>query len=188
MEYQIECLSNDKIDQLVIDSQYCHNSLSIVIPYSFIRRKISISWNDLFFFINNGYLKRISAIEYAIDNLSTTTSDKRVIRLACSDEYDTLEKYFMMYVEELANEESLKQKELSKDKVLFVVLSWLYDNRIKIENPIRVLDILFDDFDYPLLLQKTLDNIHGLDDQYRSNEYIYNMWYTLINQIQDHID
>ena len=37
-------------------------------------------------------------------------------------------------------------------------------------------------------MRELLDNIHSLDDEYRSNEKIYDMWYKLIKQIQEHID
>lgn len=187
MEGRIKFLSNDIADELVINSKNSSNSLSLIIPYEYVKEKISVNWSDMLFLISNGYLYRTSAIEYAIEMMSVST-DNRIIYLACTDKNDVFEELFWRYIKSLADELTQELKKESKIKVMYVLLSWLYDNRLSIEDPIHILDIIYDDFGFPLVLEKIIDKLHSLDKAHNHKTQVYSIWYELLGTIRERLE
>lgn len=185
MENQINFLSNELADKLVVNSKNRHNSLSIVIPYEYAKKKIRMNWSDILFSIKREYFSKTVAIEYALDMISKDCNDKRILYLACSDESDIYENAFLTYITELSDELPQEIKNQSKNKILYVVLNLLYDNRFNIEDPIHILDIVYDDFDFPIILRETLDNMHCLSIKELNKAQVYDFWFKLIDELQN---
>lgn len=185
MENQINYLSNETADKLVADSHNKYNSLSLKIPFSYVKKNILLNWYDILFLINNEYIDKSSAIEYAIDNISISSND-RIMYLACANEFDIYDDLYLKTISDLADILPEETKRESNNKILYLVLSWLYSNRLSLEDPIHILDIVFDDFEFPPLLQSTIDYLHTLDKTSKYKEQACYMWQELLNELKKH--
>lgn len=72
--------------------------------------------------------------------------------------------------------------ENAKNKLLYLVLSYLYDNRNRIEDFLCVVDIVYDDFGFPKIINKQIDHLHNID-----NSNLYETFNKLLNYIKDNL-
>jgi hypothetical protein len=118
---------------------------SIVVPYSFIDARILPSWTAVKFGIESGFLKHESAIELARDRLTEASPRPELVKLASSNDV----------TESLALIDSLShfEKEMSLAEVrefwAFLLLYWVYENRGAIDDPLGIVESIYDDLDYP---------------------------------------
>ena len=92
---------------------------------------------NLFAYANN------NPVNYKDEN----ECNDEIINLAGLNSSD--EKTIYQCIEKFAKQISEKEKYASKDKVMYLLLNWLFDNKDKFENPSMVLDIIYDDFGFP---------------------------------------
>lgn len=155
MEKRIKYFTNDLIDNLVSESEFPMNSLSIQISFSYASKLININWNDILFAINNGYFNNASAIEYAVILLGKDEENEKILDLACINSQEiTKEELLQEYVIELADTVSEKEKEETKDKIMYVLLNLLFDNKNTFEDPLSAIEVIYDDFNFP----KSIEN------------------------------
>ena len=149
MESQTNKISNKQIDKLVIESRFPMNSMSIIIPYSYISKVVNLNWYDIKFAINNGFMYHQSAIEHAMVELENDDS-QNVLDLAClSLEETTYPHSIHPYVDELANKTEDQDQNKTKEKFLYVLLNWVFENKECYEDPLRVVELIYEDFNFP---------------------------------------
>lgn len=154
MENRIEYFTNDLIDKMVSESEFPMNSLSIQIPFSYALELVNINWNDILFAINNGYFNNASAIEYAIILLGKDEENEKILDLACINSSEiTKEELLQEYVIELADTVPEREKEETKDKIMYVLLNLLFDNKNTFEDPLSAIEVVYDDFNFPKLIE-----------------------------------
>ncbi len=105
MEYQIKKLTDEQIDKLVLESKFPMNSLSIIIPYSYVLKLVNLNWHDILFAIENGYFAPKSAIEHAIAEIDKNENySQAIFDLACLSPSQTIQvESIYPYIQELAN-------------------------------------------------------------------------------------
>lgn len=72
--------------------------------------------------------------------------------------------------------------ENAKNKLLYLVLSYLYDNRNRIEDFLCVVDIVYDDFGFPKIISKQIDYLHNINDC-----NLYEAFCNMLNHIKDNL-
>lgn len=177
MEKSINYYTNDIIDELIVNSKCNQNSLSIKVSLEYAMKLVKINWGDIMFAIKNNYFNIESAIEYAMCLMEKEECDYLTIDLACTKESELtkeelLENYINKFVMKITDEERIK----SKDKILYILMNWLYDNRQLFENPFRVIEVLYDDFGFPEALKKVVSYVPSYKEFDEEENLFYTHW------------
>ncbi|MBE5928282.1 MAG: DUF2247 family protein [Lachnospiraceae bacterium] len=182
MEIQIKYFTNDLIDKLVVESKLPTNSLSIQIPFSYATELVNINWNDILFAVSNGYFDKNSAIEYAVSLLGNETVEEEVTELAISKAFEvTKEEILEKYVAKLACKEIENEKKEAKDKIMYILLSLLFENKEKFEDPLRAVEIVYADFGFPKSVEKFVRYMPIEDGESIGAEQMYKHWEDYLN-------
>lgn len=152
MEYQINKISNEQLDKLAIKSSFPMNSLGISIPYEFFSRLANLNWYDILFAIKNGFLSYQSAIKHAIiEVLNNENFSQTILDLSCLSLVGEFQSYLVQqYLNELVNQISNEKKSETKNKVMYILLYWIFENKECYEDPLKVVEFIYDDFDFPI--------------------------------------
>ena len=165
MGKSIDKLTNKQIDQLILKSTHRMNSLGIRIPYSFFSESMKSNWHDILIAIENDYLSLESAIDHALKEMEENPDySNEVFNLALISpgdisEYEEIHKNLATLAELVSDDDRKKTKE----KILFVLLKWIYENRASYEDPLWVVWIIYDDFGFPNALEKFVYYMSPLD-------------------------
>ena len=122
------------------------NSLNIILSYSYISNLFSISWFDILFGINEGFLDSKAAVEHAYSIIEKEEdSSQMVLDMAflCGNES------IYPLIDELVEKEKKQDEELAKEKYSYAVLKWVYENQTSFSEPLEAVECIYADFDYP---------------------------------------
>lgn len=133
------------------------NSLNITLSYDFLSNLVEINWYDILFSIENSFLSYQSAIEHAIKTIDESSSQDVIELTLLKFESNVLPYSIHPYIDILANSVSYKQKSQTQDKILYVILSWLFKHKheYNYNNLQNKIDIIYADFGYP----KSMSNL-----------------------------
>lgn len=144
-------ITNQQIDKMILESKNPRNSLGIVIPYSYMAQLVKLNWNDVLFAFENGYLANESFNKNVIFGLENDISNISLVDFCATlagDEYNQIHAKLV----ELAKQTSMEEKYATKSKLLYVLLSWIFDHKDSFADPLRVVEIIYDDFDFPAII------------------------------------
>jgi hypothetical protein len=115
------------------------------IPYQFLSDRVSLSWSEIKFGLEHQLIAPRVAIEEAVNRLQRQSNllSAEVELVGRSDSDPILE-----LVERLAEAEGPPPVPV-KDKWLFLILAWLYENRSSVPDPLGRVEELYSDFGYP---------------------------------------
>ena len=175
-------LTNEQLDKLILESTQPMNSLGIQIPYSYFYESVKLNWYDISIAIENAYLPIKSGIEHAIkeieDNLDYHGAVLNLAMISPNDtsSYEEISKNIVQLAELVSDDDKSKAKE----KMLFVLLKWIFENQNNYDDPLRVVEIVYDDFDFPEIIkdfvryEPSAHAIHGAMD--KNLKRLYNNW------------
>ena len=147
MEYQIEFFTNDLIDKLVSESRCDLNSLSLAIPISYAIEHANLNWNDIFFAFYNRYISNEAVIEFAKYVVDDYINDDIVLDLVClSPNEVNRESLLNDFLLRLIDKNKMNE---AKSKLLYIVLSFIFDRKSCFEDPARAVEVVYADFNYP---------------------------------------
>ncbi len=117
------------------------------IPFNFIDKNIYLSWCDVKWGYENNFITSEVPIKKAENNVLTGsyTNSELELSFIISSEAN----HVAPLLKELCSESEQKDELIIKGKWLFIVLSWLWHNRDKFEDPLAEVEIIYADFDYP---------------------------------------
>lgn len=122
------------------------NTLNIKLPYSYIIDYIDLDWHVLLFAVENGFVEKESVLRYAESQIETEANPSQLLLdLAWEKDENSVYEYLI----KLANLSSPKDEENLKEKFLFLLLNWIFENREKYGDPLEMVEIIYADFDYP---------------------------------------
>ena len=188
MEYQIKKLTDKQIDKLILESKFPMNSLSIFIPYSYALKLVDLNWSDILFAIENGYFTHQSAIEHAIAEIEKNENySQAIFDLACLFPTQTIQvESIYPYIKELANLTCEQLKRQSKNKIMYVLLSWVFEHRENYSDPFKVVEIIYDDFGFPETISNFVrympSNQPNLGTVELNKERLYRNWETYLDK------
>lgn len=147
-------ISNKELTKRISESKLRMNTLGIELPYSYVAHRIKLNWFDVLFAIHTGYFSLESAIEHAgVELEKNEEGPQTVLDLVCLYPYEM--HLVHPYIKELASTATAEEKKTAKDKILFVVLNWLFEHRQDYEDPLILVEIVYDDFGFP----KSIENL-----------------------------
>lgn len=187
MEKLTNKLTNKQLDKLILESTLPMNSLGIQIPYSYFFDQVKLNWYDILFAIENVYLPLKSAIDYAIKEIEENPNyHDRVLDLAMISPSDiSSNEEISNSIVQLAELVSDDDKSRAKEKILFVLLRWIFENQKNYEDPLKVVEVIYDDFDFPEIIKGFVRyepspyTIHGVMDE--NIKRLYNNWQDYLN-------
>ena len=171
-------MRNEIIDELIVNSTCPTNSLSIKIPVTYYAlRLVQINWADIMFAIENDYFDIEAAVEYAVHLMELDQSDDLIIELACIKANELIrEEIIENYINKFVERTTVEERQEAKDKILYAVMNYLYENKQIFENPATVIEVVYDDFGFPESMKKVVSYIPSKNELDKENNLFYNNW------------
>ena len=134
-----------------------------------------LNWHDVLFLLNTGYFKYKDAVEYAkivIGDIPEHEEALTELLLFSPIEIKngTLVKE---HVVKLANNIDEFSKQQSFDKIMFLLLSWIYDHKDQFDEPLDLVALAVMDFGYPELTEKLCHPYSLKEDEFNA---VYRDW------------
>lgn len=177
MEYQISYYTDEMIDSLILNSDCPKNSISIQISLEYAMKLVPINWVDIQFAVINNYFNIESAIEYAMYLIGVDQSSELIIELA-GERADKLTKEEVLsnYIYKFVENASYEEMQCAKDKMLYIVMHYLYENKYLFENSFKVVEIVYDDFGFPEDIKKVVSYIPSENEIGEYDNLFYKNW------------
>ena len=147
MENQIKKYTNEVMNTLISTSKYRSNSLNLKIPLTYILSLVPLTWDDVYFAFRNGYINIDDVIDFAIYEVEKDNENDIVLELAGqSSRYLTEENLISNYFNNLIKIDETNI--MNSEKILYIVLQFLYENITQFEDPWQAIEVIYDDFNY----------------------------------------
>ena len=113
-----------------------------LVPYEFASKRVTLTWAEILTAIKRKMVARQFAIEWAMAELAVKDQyPTALLELASLSKNDDI----YPFIEQLAEQQQL----INNDKLLFLVLSWLYETKDSYDDPLAVVETIYADFNYP---------------------------------------
>ncbi|PIE91610.1 MAG: hypothetical protein CR997_00205 [Acidobacteria bacterium] len=131
------------------------SKLDLVVPFAFINPRFSLSWKECLFGYGEGYLSAKSVVSMAqAAVLSQDYLDSAILELAALKKG----KSPRGLLEEAASLEADQSVDVTREKWLFILLSWLFEEKDKKRNPFLDLEYIYYQFDYPPCMKSFIES------------------------------
>lgn len=117
------------------------------IPYSFIRKHVLLSWQDVLWGYERQLIGWSSVVDLAENRVLRGADNPTEIELASLGKSETQKVGELLRV--LADNESDEADSTADKKWLFLVLAWLFEKRADVSDPLNEIEAIYADFDYP---------------------------------------
>jgi hypothetical protein len=144
--------------------------MNLKIPWAFIRSRAHLTWREVEFGLQNGWLTDEAAIDIAISHVTASDDSPDVVELASVLPHERCK------VPEIVRRLTKRGPECSKDKWLFLLLAWLYEHRDDIEEPLGGVEELYADFDYPEEMASFVRYMPPQDPSRVGESYLFDAW------------
>lgn len=149
---------------------------SFSVPYGYASSKANFSWHEILFALNHGLLSSYSAVEHAMEELrSVDDYSDALVELASLNEGEPVREY----VESLASLEKDTTTD-TESKWLYVLLSWVYENRSDYDDALQIIEQIYADFDYPQSIESFVrympSDEPSLGSVEKDSERLYEKW------------
>ena len=148
------------------------NSFNLYIPYDYFSSLVRLNWNDIFFGINHRYFTHKAAIEHASLELSNNldNSPQEVLELVLLTPKESIFPHSIHpYIDILVERVTEKEKNETMDKMMYVILNWIFENKEQFIDLEKILELIYADFGYPESLRK----IAGYAPKSWKNFFVY---------------
>jgi hypothetical protein len=120
--------------------------MSVVIPYDFATKKVHLSWREVVYALSQGIFSPASAIEHAMEELRLANEyPQSLVDLASLNKGESIHPY----VDELADSEPTQPVEYIRDKWLYLILAWVFEQKDRYSDPLKIVEQIYADFNYP---------------------------------------
>lgn len=173
---RINKISNNEIDKIVLDSKNSHNSLNIKITVERAVELTDLNWNDIIFGMQYDYFDIKSAVDFALLLIKNGAKDKYVYEISFLNPSSVRKEEFIEQYQRLfskINHNYTTQE--SKDKILFLLLAFLFEQRNSFENPFHIIEIIYDDFGFPQSISCLIPYMQP-DGESDSMDRLYDNW------------
>jgi hypothetical protein len=160
------------------------NTLNLKIPFAYAEKTIQMNWHDISFAIGNRYFDNEAAIEYAKMVISDDhANENELIDLLCLSPHEiSYGGLLPELVFKLAREVSAEDKERTKDKILYLLLHWLYDKKDDFAEPLTTIQVIWDDFGFPESIKHLIGYMPPKDPSKVGIDAIFDNWYEYLMQ------
>lgn len=177
------------LDRLFIQGNNSMNSLNIILSYNYISNLINLNWYDVLFAIEHGFLSYKAAIDHAIKVIDENSSKDVEELTLLHFEKNTFPYSIHSYIDKLASQVSNKYKLQTKEKLLYVILNWLFENNDNYNDLQNEIDIVYADFNYPESMSNLCSFTKHIPKRYNSIkspiERLYIEWNIFLKREKD---
>lgn len=122
------------------------NTLGVQLSFEFIQQNVEISWNDIYFGLAQNFLTADNAVKYAEFKLASDDNPSdSLINMLWASKYESIDDYLV----DLVNGERPVSDEEVENKFLYLLLKWIYLNRVDTEKAFQDVETVYFDFDRP---------------------------------------
>jgi hypothetical protein len=116
------------------------------IPCAFVKQLVDLNWREIKFGLDHQLIDSAVAIERATEALCRNEpATKAEVELAGMSHDEPASEL----VNQLARTEPEIEEESLRDKWVYVVLAWLFENRSAFDSPLNLVEEIYSDFGYP---------------------------------------
>ena len=151
--------------------------MNFEIPLTFIRSRSHLTWREVEFGLQHGWLSDDTAIDLGIDRVTAGDDSPDVVELAS---VLPREKY---KVSQIVRRLAERDPECSRDKWLFLLLAWLYEHRETVEDPLAVVEQLYADFGYPEEIAGFVRYMPAQDPSRVGEPYLFDAWQRYLDTV-----
>jgi len=180
----------DKVKKMFCENSYQMNTLKISYSYEFASREANLNWYDILFAIKNGYLHHHAAVEHATNELEIKDEyPQEVLDLAIlSPEEIVFPHLIHPYIDVLAGMVDETEQLKAKDKIMYILLKWVYENKDSYDDPFDVTTHICDDFGFPESITYFAWKFSPMRKDFgsveKNREHIYDNWKQFIDDQQ----
>jgi hypothetical protein len=117
------------------------------LSYAFIKGRVRLSWRDALWGYERQLIGWRGIVDLALDRAAHGANEASVIQLAGAGKEQAHQVGELL--RSLAAPESVGGDSDSRDKWVYLVLAWLFENRAEFEDPLEEVERIYADFDYP---------------------------------------
>ncbi len=160
-------VAENRTNESKIDTKFPMNKMNIAVPYSYAMKLVDLNWNDVLFAIEHGYFSCEEAVECAKNEISKNRDAfYGVFDLAgLTPSIKNYEDVVHEYVIEFSNRVPKKEKRDSQDKIMYVLLSWVFDHKDEYEDPLLLIETIYEDFNSPVEISEFTRKIPDIEDE-----------------------
>jgi hypothetical protein len=165
--------------------------IPLPIPTCFIIERTQLSWRDALFAYERQLIGWTTIVELAQSRLRANED----LPSQSESELATLDKSNTARVGELLRTMAMKPEEADarevvepKDKWLYLLLAWLYENRASVADPLADVEAIYTDFDYPAEITSFVRYMPATDGyepnrhtEDENRERLYGKWLTFLD-------
>lgn len=139
-----------------------------LLPSDYVRSKAKLFWSQIKYGLENGFSDLDLAVDHAVDLLTQGDgiNDPDLLELAGLQKSDALTIFELVCKkseEESANEDA-------RGIWLYLILDWVYLNKLDYEDPLGVVERIYADFDYPGIMSSFVRYMPPVDG-YRPQDH-----------------
>ncbi len=122
------------------------------IPFSFVQDRLGLTWADVAWGYQKGWLDAAGVVESAVAQLARDDDARAaLIELAGLTRSEFSE--VPLLLEKVVGEQGAETNPDPERKWLFLVLAWAYDHRAELSDPLGIVEQVYADFGYPVELR-----------------------------------
>lgn len=150
--------------------------------FSYISKRVNLTWSDIDYGIKNKFIKPNVAVERAIFEINQKEDYNQVVfDLASLYKDESVYPYLTIMVD---SELKIKSESYTKEKWMFLLLDWIYNNRDKYNDALDIVCLIYSDFDYPEQLAPFVKYMPSDEPSLGSLELsearLYKKWYNYL--------
>jgi hypothetical protein len=119
---------------------------AIQIPVDYLMTHTHLDWGDVLYGIENGFISSNDAVKIAIERVSQNDdANETEVELA-----GLLRSEVELRGLEIVRELSTEKCDVDAKSIwLYLLLAWLFDHKAECDDPLRIVEQIYADFDYP---------------------------------------
>ncbi|MFP2958389.1 DUF2247 family protein [Myxococcus sp. 1LA] len=158
--------------------------VKLSIPYGFIRERTRLGWREVLFGMDNELVSSEVPVEMAVEQLGIEEGPARaLVALGGMEKWDSPR----AYVESLADSEATQSDEALNEKWLYLVLAWVFVNRVRFSDPLQKVEEIHADFGYPTrvaeFVRYTPSEEPDLSSRELNEQRLYRKWESYLDEM-----
>ncbi|WP_422403358.1 DUF2247 family protein [Pseudomonas sp. GZD-209] len=143
-----------------------------------------LSWGEIKYGLDRGYLTPKGVVEYALKRLSAeSTADQYELACLAGDEVDNIRECVIR----------LAAKDVRDDKAsakawMFLIFLWVFINRGEYQDPLGVVEELYADFDYPESVASIVRYMPAADPSLEGEDQLLKNWSNLLDSFRRELE
>ena len=169
-------------------SQDNMNTLHIQLPYSYCAEHVRLNWSDILFAVQHGFLSLRAVVDFAFSQVELDDpEDSDIVQFAglLFDSHYT-QADVLPYLTRLAAAVPPAQRAESREKLLFLLLEWVYEHPENFKDPLLAVEYLYDDFEFPAVIAPFVRYLPmtgpDLGSQEKNTQRLFRRWQQYLEQ------